>query len=77
MDVAGSTTPDDKPRTTGATVAEQCNGHADASSVARRLALDAGPSVVAVAVMLGFIFGGCCSNVCDTAAPRDERRGQS
>ncbi|KAL3961580.1 hypothetical protein ACCO45_003103 [Purpureocillium lilacinum] len=43
--------------------AEQTNGHATPTAVARRLALEAGPSVAAAAVMLALIFGGCCSNV--------------
>ncbi|KAJ6445525.1 UDP-N-acetylglucosamine transporter YEA4 [Purpureocillium lavendulum] len=48
----------DKDRT-----AEQANGHPTPTSVARRLAAEAGPSVVTTAVMLALIFGGCCSNV--------------
>lgn len=40
-------------------------GHGQRSSIldAKRMVLEAAPSLLVVGAMLGLIFGGCCSNV--------------
>jgi hypothetical protein len=49
------------------------NGH-NPATVARQAAIETGPSLLAVAVMLSLIFGGCCSNV-SRAKPLGPLRG--
>jgi hypothetical protein len=48
----------DDPNSTASSASTEAN---------RQLTLEAGSSMVAVAVMLSLIFGGCCSNVSSNA----------
>ncbi|POR38530.1 AMP deaminase [Tolypocladium paradoxum] len=65
----GTTAPVSKDEDAAA-VAASLNGQAaPSSSIARRVAVEAGPSLLVASVMLGLIFGGCCSNVRSTRTP--------
>ncbi|PNY29292.1 Uncharacterized protein TCAP_00793 [Tolypocladium capitatum] len=59
----GTTTPVSKEADAAATAVSQNGQATPLSSVARRVAVEAGPSLLVASLMLGLIFGGCCSNV--------------